>query len=217
MLGRGKPAGKGEELFKLGLTGGIASGKSTVAAMFAELGAQWIDFDQLAREVVKPGRPAFQEIVDLFGDRVVTNTGCLDRQLLADLVFQDPEKKRQLEAVTHPRIFEQYQRLLHKVAAKKTDTVVLADVPLLVELDLKHLFHKTLLVFVPETLQIERLAKRNRISRDKAAGLLKTQMPLAQKRRYTDYLIDNSGGFDTTRARVLELWKMIRKQGQGTC
>ena len=201
---------KRHRMILLGLTGGIANGKSTVAAMFAELGAKWFDFDLLAREVVEPGKPAWKDIVDFFGERVHAADQSLNRQAVSEIVFQYPGKRKVLEEITHPRIFEEFSRRIQQSGEKSPGEAILADIPLLVELDLGHLFHRVLLVYVPEKLQIERLARRNRIDREQAASLVQAQISIEKKREYADVIIDNSQSLDRTRAQVERIWKEIQ-------
>ncbi|MCF8104021.1 MAG: dephospho-CoA kinase [Desulfohalobiaceae bacterium] len=199
-------------LILLGLTGGIATGKSTVAAMFAELGAKRFDFDVLAREVVEPGKPAWKDIVDFFGERVLAADQSLDRQAVSEIVFQDAGKRKKLEEITHPRIFEEFSKQIEESGEKNPGEILLAEIPLLIELDLMYLFHRVLLVYVPEKLQIERLARRNRIGLKQAASLVQAQVSIEKKREYADFIIDNSHSLDRTKAQVVMIWKEISRQ-----
>jgi len=199
------------DLLVLGVTGGIASGKTTVARMLAELGAPIIDFDLLAREVVVPGQPAYQEIVDYFGDPVIGEDGNLDRKRLSGIVFRDPEKRRILEGMTHPRIFAAFVRRLRRMAIDDPQGIVQAVIPLLFEARLQPLVHKVLVVYVSPDTQIERLMKRDRISREEARRILDAQMPIDQKAALADYIIRNEGTLDETRKEVHALWQQLKE------
>ncbi|MCF8061374.1 MAG: dephospho-CoA kinase, partial [Deltaproteobacteria bacterium] len=126
----------------LGVTGGIASGKSTVSTMLEEQGSPMVDFDQLAREVVEPGEPAYDQIVDYFGSQVVAWDGTLDRKALSDIVFKDMEKRKKLESFTHPAIFKRFAERVNAIAAQDPNAVIQVAVPLLLELNLQYMFHK---------------------------------------------------------------------------
>ncbi len=199
------------ELLVLGVTGGVASGKSTVAGMLAELGASIVDFDMLAREVVAPGRPGFQEIVAYFGKEVIGEDGHLDRKRLSEIVFQDPAKRRKLERMTHPRILEAFMCRLRQLAEKDPRAIVQAVVPLLFEVGLEPLVHKVLVVYVSPDIQIERLMERDQISREEARRILAAQMPIDQKAARADFVIRNEGDVEETRKQVTDLWRQLQE------
>jgi dephospho-CoA kinase len=201
--------GKGDRLL-LGVTGGIASGKSAVADMLKELGAPMIDFDVLARKVVEPGQRAWQEIVDYFGKQVLQEDGQLDRKALSKIVFRDFEKRKKLEGFTHPRIHEEFVRQVNEISERQPGAVIQAVIPLLIELNLQYLFHKLLLVYVSPEVQIERLAKRDGISKEEAANILKAQLPIDEKVGYADYVIHNEGSLEDTRRQVEEVWQELK-------
>jgi dephospho-CoA kinase len=194
------------DLLILGVTGGIATGKTTVARMLAELGAPAIDFDLLAREVVAPGQPAFQEIVDYFGNQVIGEDGNLDRKRLSGIVFQDTAKRRILERMTHPRILEAFLCRVRQLAQEDPRAIVQAVIPLLFEVHLEGLVHKILVVYVSPDTQIERLMRRDQISRDEAKRILEAQLPIDQKAARADFVIPNEGGLDETKKEVDALW-----------
>ncbi len=195
----------------LGVTGGIATGKTTVVRMLEELGAPVIDFDLLARQVVEPDKPAWQEIVAYFGKQVLQNDNQLDRKKLSDIVFRDIEKRKKLESFTHPRIHAEFMVQLSTIVEKDPDAIVQVDVPLLIENNLQYLFHKTLLVYIPEEMQIERLVKRDKISEEEAADRLKAQLPIDEKMGYADFVIYNDKSLEETKKQVEKLWKTLKK------
>ena len=195
----------------LGVTGGIASGKSTVARMLEELGAPVIDFDALSRFVVEPGKPAWKDIVAYFGEQVLLEDKTLDRKKISEIVFRDPEKRKRLEGFTHPRIYEDFRRLVKEYTQKDPDVIIQVVVPLLIEANLQYLFHKLLLVYIPQEKQIERLMDRDKISREMAQNILTAQLPIDEKKGYADFIVDNSGSLEETKRQVGEVWQKLKK------
>lgn len=203
-----KVRGDGRRLL-LGVTGGIGTGKTTVANLLREKGAPIIDFDLLAREVVEPGTRGFDEIVAYFGSQVLDTDGTLDRKRLSKIVFGDMEKRKKLEGFTHPAIYEAFFREVDLIAGEDPDAVIQVVIPLLVELNLQYLFDRLLVVHVPEETQIKRLAQRDGITMDEAGTILKSQIPIAEKLKFADFVVDNSGSLEKTREQVEELWGAI--------
>ena len=195
----------------LGVTGGIASGKSTVAQLLKDLGASVIDFDVIAREIVKPGKAALIEIVDYFGEKVLDREGSLDRKRLSEIVFQDREKRKKLEEMTHPRIVDTFIKKANQIAEEEPDAIIQAVVPLLFEVSLQHLFHKTLVVYIPREKQIKRLTKRDGISPEQASSILNAQLPIEEKISMADFVINNENSVEETRVQVDELWQILKK------
>ena len=194
----------------LGVTGGIASGKTTVARMLQHLGAKLIDFDLLSRVVVEPGKPAWRDIAAYFGQEVLRQDKTLDRKKMAEIVFRDSEKRKKLESFVHPRIFEEFRRMIKEYDAKGAH-IIQVVVPLLFEGNLQHLFHKILLVYIPEEMQIARVMKRDRISREMALNMLRSQSPIEEKRSYADFTVDNSGSVKETKRQVEEVWEKLKR------
>ena len=195
----------------LGVTGGIATGKTTVVRMLEELGAPVIDFDVLARDVVEPDKPAWQEIVAYFGEQVLREDRQLDRKKLSDIVFRDIEKRKKLESFTHPRIHAEFMAQLGEIVGKDPDAIVQVDIPLLIENNLQYLFHKTLVVYIPKEMQIDRLVKRDKISKEEATDRLKAQLPIDEKVGYADFVIHNDKSLQETKKQVEKLWKTLKK------
>jgi dephospho-CoA kinase len=195
----------------VGLTGGIGSGKSAVAEMFREEGAEVIDFDHLARLVVEPGKPAWRDIVDYFGPRILSSDKTLNRSALAEIVFSDEESRKALEGFTHPRIFEKRDALLERIRGKDPLSVVVIDFPLLLELGLRNGLDEVILVYVPREVQIERSANRDNLSLEAVEKRLKAQMPIEEKRSLSDYVIDNQGSLTETRAQVQRIMLELRE------
>ena len=198
----------------IGLTGGIASGKTTVSATLRELGATVLDADAVARAVVEPGQPALAEIVAVWGPEVLGADGRLDRKKLAARVFASPAERARLNAITHPRVGAETARQLAALAAAGTE-VVIYDVPLLVESKLHLGMNGVIVVAVPEAVQLARLMARDGLTEAEARLRLSAQLPLADKLAVADWVIDNSGSFEDTRRRTFEVWQDIRTGGQG--
>jgi dephospho-CoA kinase len=195
----------------LGVTGGIATGKSTVVRLLAEKGAPVIDFDLLARKVVEPDRPAWKDIVAFFGEQVLREDRTLDRGKLSDLVFRDLEKRKKLESFTHPHIQAEFISELQAIVARDPEAIVQVDVPLLIEQNLQYLFHHTLVVYVPREVQIDRLMEREGIGREEALVRLQAQMPIDEKVGYADFVIHNEGTLEETRRQVNDLWEKLQQ------
>jgi len=195
----------------LGVTGGIASGKTTVARMLEDLGAPIIDFDLLSRVVVEPNKPAWKEIVAYFGEQVLLEDKTLDRKKISQIVFHEPEKRKKLESFIHPRVYHEFARLVKEFTAKDPNAIIQGVVPLLLEANLQHLFHKILLVYIPQEMQAERLMKRDRISREMATNILNAQLPIEEKKGYADFIVDNSGTLEETKRQVQEVWKKLKQ------
>jgi dephospho-CoA kinase len=193
----------------VGRTGGIATVKSTVAAMLTELGAVLVDFDLLARQVVEPGQPAYHDIVEHFGSQVLDGQGNLERKLLAALVFGEPDRLKQLESFTHPRIFERFFAQLRAISSADPRAIVIADVPLLVEGNLGRLFDTVLVVYSTPPTQLGRLIARDGIDAEQAKRVIASQMPIDDKKAHADFLVVNEGDPEQTRAQVEAAWRRM--------
>jgi dephospho-CoA kinase len=187
--------------YAVGLTGGIASGKSLVANMFAKLGAELIDTDQIAREVVAPGQPGLDAVRAAFGDGMLTPRGDLDRAALRKLVFADSEKRRRLDELLHPLI---RRRTLERLEQVKGPYAVVA-VPLLVETDFGKLVDRVAVVDCPVPLQLERLIRRDGLPRDEATAMISAQADRATRLRAAHDVIDNGGDPEHTRRQVAQM------------
>jgi len=194
----------------IGVTGGIASGKTTVTDMLKELGAPLIDYDLIARQVVEPGKPAWKEIVGYFGSQVLQDDGNIDRKKLSKIVFQDFKKRKKLEALTHPRIHDQFVQQLSKLSKKEPGAIIQVSIPLMIEESLQFMFHKLLVVYVPEDKQIERLVARDDISKEEGRAILDAQLPIDDKVGYADFIIYNGGSLKETKKQVDDLWQKLK-------
>jgi dephospho-CoA kinase len=193
----------------VGLTGGVATGKSTVAKMFKQCGAAVVNADLLARQVVEPGKPAWRAIVKLFGNTVLNQDRSLDRQALGSIVFHNPKKRRQLECIIHPRVAREQQRLVDRIAIRKPRAVVIYEVPLLFEAGVHKRVDKIIVVTADRETQIARLKKRNGLSRAEALRRIRSQMPLAKKIQQTDHVLDGTLPRPSLRKQVGELFNSL--------
>ncbi|KQP66799.1 MULTISPECIES: dephospho-CoA kinase [unclassified Nocardioides] len=187
---------------RVGLTGGVASGKSTVSGLLRELGAVVIDADQLAREVVERGTPGLARVVEEFGEGVLTPEGDLDRPAMGRLVFGDEQARRRLEAIVHPLVFERYAEA---EAAAGPDDLVVHDIPLLVESGRAGDFDAVVVVDAPRELQLERMVGDRGWTREDAESRIAAQATREQRRAVATYVVDNTGSLEDLRARVAEV------------
>jgi len=194
----------------VGLTGGIATGKSMVAGIFKRYGATVIDADALAREGVEPGKPAWREIKKTFGKTVINPDRTLNRQALGTKVFGHPGKLRQLERIIHPRVAREQIRLTKQAALNDPRAIVIYDVPLLFEAGIDKRVDVTIVVTADREIQIARLRKRNGLSRAEALRRIKSQMPLAEKRRRADYVLDGTLPLPQLKKQVRSLYQSLR-------
>jgi dephospho-CoA kinase len=192
----------------IGLTGGIATGKTTVNRMLAARGAAVIDADELAREAVRPGEPTLERVVEHFGAGILHADGSLDRARLGAIVFADPTARRDLEAITHPRILELMQERIAAAMAGDAPLVVV-DIPLLFENGRETLFEGVLLVYAPPDIQVRRLHERNQLDETAALHRLSAQLPIDEKRARATWVIDNRGSPDATQREVDAWWDSV--------
>lgn len=190
----------------IGLTGGIASGKSSVAALLEQLGAAVIDADQLAREVVEPGEEALAGIVAAFGERVLNGDGTLNRAALGEVVFSDPEARRTLESITHPAIKRRAEERLARLREGGTRTAFYVA-PLLIEAGVTSRVHEIWVVYLDQETQLGRLMARDGLSREAALARIASQMPMEEKKRLGRVVIDNRGSRKELEAQVARLWR----------
>ncbi|MFH0811347.1 MAG: dephospho-CoA kinase [Pseudomonadota bacterium] len=196
----------------VGLTGGIASGKSTVAQLFKSEGAYIIDLDGISREVVEPGTTGWKEVVNVFGKEVLNDDQTLDRKKLGEIVFSDLTKRKLLEAILHPKIYEAQVRQVKDIAKRDGRAVVIIDIPLLIEVKRHGAFDRVvLLVYVSPEIQLERLRERNGLSVEEASQRISSQMSIDSKINYAHYIINNEGPLEKTAERVKEVFRELKK------
>jgi dephospho-CoA kinase len=199
----------------VGLTGGIASGKSVVAARLGEHGAVVIDADAIAREVVEPGTPALARIAEEFGPGVIAADGSLDRPALGAIVFGDPAKLAVLNGITHPAVRELSHRRFAEAGEADPDAVVVYDVPLLTEARGKDEFDTVVVVSAPEEMRIERMVTHRGMTRDEAEKRIRAQVPEEQRLALADHVIDASGTLEQTLRQADELWTLLHQRAVG--
>ncbi|MEK4349623.1 dephospho-CoA kinase [Paenibacillus sp. FSL R5-0475] len=193
----------------IGLTGGIASGKSTVSALLVSKGARLVDADVIAREVMLPGHEVLAAAVKQFGSEILSSDGTLNRGKLGDIVFQDPAALQALNNLTHPAIRREIKERMNSMEEEDPKKLTIVDIPLLFESGLENMFHEILVVYVPREVQIARLMERNGFSIEQAEARLNAQMDIEAKRNKADYIIDNSGELAHTEQQVAVLWDRL--------
>ncbi|MCS6805649.1 MAG: dephospho-CoA kinase [Acidobacteriota bacterium] len=197
-------------MLKVGLTGGIATGKSHVLSLFKALGCHVIDADQIARQVVAPGQPALNELVNEFGPQILDATGHLDRAYLANLVFQDEQKREQLNAIVHPRVIQEIARQYSAYEQSDPNGIVIVDGALIIETGLHTTFDVLIVTDCDPQQQLNRLVARDRLSEEAALNRIRAQMPAAEKKKHADFVIDTSGSFENTRRQVEQVYQALR-------
>lgn len=186
----------------IGLTGGIACGKSTVSSMLVQHGAMLVDADRIAREVVEPGMPALLHIVERWGPGLLLPDGSLHRKKLGEIVFGNPEALKQLQEITHPPIRATMREQMAEYERQHPDRLVVVDVPLLYESGLQSMFEQVMVVYIPRSLQLDRLMLRDGLSYEQAEQRLRAQMDIERKKQLADIVIDNQGTIEQTRDQV---------------
>ena len=198
-----------------GLTGGIACGKSTVARCFQDLGAQIIDADRVGHEAIEPGRDAYREILDHFGKEILDMDGRIDRKKLGPQVFADPQQLRVLNGIVHPRITARAQELAAEQRRRNPHAVVIVDAALIFEAGIAGTLRKVMVVWCRPDQQLERLMAKTGVSREEAERRIQAQMPMEEKRRRADYLIDCSGTLEETRTQAKAIYTELQKIVEG--
>lgn len=197
-------------MFLVGLTGGIATGKSTVSTMMKDMGVPVVDADLIARQIVEPGRRAWTKIRAAFGDEVFEESGEINRERLGQIVFSDVEKRRIINKITHPEIYReiQWQVLSHFLRGEQ---FLLLDLPLLYESNrFASYLHKSIVVACEDEIQLNRLMARNTYTEKEAIARIEAQMPLDKKCKMADFVIENSGNLENTRQQVEGIVKLLR-------
>ena len=193
-----------------GLTGGIASGKSTVATMFQELGATIIDADEIAHQIIQIGSPVFAEIVGRFGSAILDSAGQISRKKLGEIVFAVPAERAALNAIMHPAIMGRRKELIAGYEASSPDSVVISDAALIYEAHIEASFLKMIVAWSTPEQQLERLMSKTGLDRDQAERRIVAQMPTEEKRRRADYVVDCSGSIEQTKRQVDGLYLELK-------
>ncbi|HLN97995.1 MAG TPA: dephospho-CoA kinase [Pyrinomonadaceae bacterium] len=196
-------------MLRVGLTGSIGVGKSFVSAVLAELGCHVLDADQTAREVVTPNSPALRDVVTKFGPGILKSDGTLDRSQLGAIVFADSDKRAILNSILHPYIIAQQDEVMREWEATDPEGIAVVDAALMIESGGYKRFDKLIVVHCRDEVQLERLMRRDNLSRDEAAKRIAAQMPQLKKKKFADYLIDTSEGFEETRKLTREVYNKL--------
>ena len=194
-----------------GLTGGVATGKTTVSRFFQDCGAVLVDADVLARVVVEPGKPAWRDVVRTFGKRILLPDRTVNRPALGDIVFQNPAKLKRLNAIMHPRIAREQARLTREIAQKDPESVIIYDAPLLIEAQAHRRMDRIIVVAADRKIQIARLQRRSHLTRAQAVRRVNSQMPLKQKTAMADYVIDGTLSPAQLRHAVTQVYEDLKR------
>ena len=195
----------------VGLTGGVASGKTAVSRVLKEEGAYIIDADQIARELVQPRKPAWKEIIRAFGQEILQEDGSIHRKKLAGKVFADAKQRKLLSQMLHPRIRKEMDRRVKEIGQRDPEAIVVIDAPLLVELGNHRRMDKLIVVTSTRTQQLERLKDRDGANRGEALKIVSSQMPLEEKLKFADFVIRNEGSLEEMKRKAREVFKELRK------
>ncbi len=193
----------------IGLTGGIASGKTTVARMLADLGAVVLSADAVAKDAVQLGKPAWDEIVEYFGEGILLPNNELDRKKLAKIIFNNPDKRKALEEIVHPRVIQEFTEIIEQYKKHHKSSILVLDVPLLFETNMDSAVDQVWLVKVEPETQIKRLLERNQLSREEAMARINAQLPLEQKIQKADVVIDADVPLEHLQEQIKELWSKL--------
>jgi dephospho-CoA kinase len=197
-------------MLRVGLTGSIAVGKSFVSSVLAELGCRVLDADETAREVVQPGSPALRDVTAKFGTQILKGDGTLDRSKLGAIVFADPAGLAVLNSILHPYIIVKQDERLREWEAVDPDGIAVVDAALMIESGGYKRFDKLIVVHCRDVVQLQRVMTRNNLTREEAEKRIATQLPQEEKKKFADYLIDTSDGFESTRKQTAEVYEKLR-------
>ena len=197
-------------MLRVGLTGGIASGKTTVGRMFVELGARLIDSDVIVHELFRAGEAVNQAVVGAFGDRMRAADGSIDRTVLGEVVFNNPQARERLNSIVHPAVIQRQQDWLDELASREPDAVGIVDAALMVEVGTYRNYDKLIVVVCDPDVQRQRLRHRSGLSDEQVEARIRSQMPMEEKAKYADYVIDSSGSLEDTRRQVEAVFRELK-------
>src|SRR5215470_8765212 len=197
-------------MLKIGLTGGIATGKSYVLSVLSELGCEVIDADTVAHRAIEQGRPAYFDIIDHFGRDILNEDGSINRAALGAVVFTNKSARERLNEIVHPRVYEAQTEWFEDVARRDPEAIAVVDAALMIETGSYRRFDKIIVVHCDPELQLRRLIERNCFTREQAQARISIQAPSEEKLKYTDYSIDTSNGFEDTRLQVEKVYEQLR-------
>jgi dephospho-CoA kinase len=200
----------------VGLTGGIASGKSLVARVFKDLGARLIDADRIVHDLLSPDQQAGQEVLSYFGKQILLPDGRIDRRKLGEIVFNDAEKRAWLNQCLHPRVFDAYQAQVRQALGHSSGALIVLDAALLIETGYHRKMDRIVVVYSKPEQQLERLISRDRFTEEEALARIRSQLPLAEKRSLADYVIDNTGSRENTEQQAREVYARLQQEAERT-
>src|SRR5262245_13881079 len=197
-------------MLKIGLTGGIATGKSYVLSVLSEFGCEVIDADTVAHRVIEPGRPAYSDIVNQFGDEILNEDGAINRAALGAVIFANKNAREKLNDIVHPRVYEAQAEWFEQLARRNPAAIAVVDAALMIETGSYRRFDKVIVVHCDTELQLRRLTERNGFTREQAQARISAQMSSEEKLKYADYSIDTSDGFEDTRRQIEKIYEELR-------
>jgi dephospho-CoA kinase len=198
----------------VGLTGGIASGKSLVARVLRDLGAQLIDADRIVHELLQPHQQSWHSVVEHFGRGILLADDCIDRKKLGEIIFHDPEQRAWLNSCLHPKVFDVYLSQVRQMLTRPPETIVIFDAALLIETGYHRKMDRLIVVYSELEQQIERLTKRDNFTKEQALARIQSQMPLSEKRGHADYVIDNTGSRERTIEQAREVFLKLKQEAE---
>ena len=198
-------------MIRVGLTGAIGTGKSTVGAMFVELGCHLIDSDQITHQLFQPGQAVYTAVVEQFGRRILAPDGTIDRRILGDIVFkEDPRARAKLNSLVHPAVIQRQQDWLKEVQAQDPHGIAIVDAALMIEAGTYKNYDKIIVVICSPEIQKDRLRLRSSLSEEQIEARIRSQMPMEEQVKYADFVIDNSGPLEMTRQKVVQAYRQLR-------
>ena len=203
---------KANQMLKVGLTGGIASGKSLVARVFKDLGAHIIDADRIVHDLLESDQQVSKEILDFFGKDIMREDKSIDRRKLGDIIFNDPEKRAWLNSCLHPKVFAICNSQVRLLCNRQPDCIVVLDAALLIETGYHHRMDRVIVVYAELEQQVERLIARDKFTRGQALARISSQMPLSEKRGQADFIIDNSGSRESTEKQAHDIFEKLKEE-----
>ena len=202
-------------MLRVGLTGGIATGKSTVGAMFVELGCHLIESDQITHQLFEPGQAVHAAVVKQFGNCILALDGTINRRILGGIVFRDPQARGKLNSLVHPAIIQRQQEWLKEMQAQDPHGIAIVDAALMIEVGTYKNYDKVIVVTSSSELQKKRLRARSALSEEEIESRIRSQMPNEEKIKYADFVIDNSGSIESTRVQVETIYRQLQETRHG--
>jgi len=203
-------------MLRAGLTGGIATGKTTVGIMFIELGCHLLDADRITHELFRPGEPVYTAVVQAFGENILSPDRTINRNVLGEIVFSDPQARTKLNGIVHPAVVQRQRDWLNEMEAKDPDGIGIVDAALMIEVGTYKNYDKVIVVTCTPDVQKQRLRARSRLSEEQIEARIRSQMPLEEKVKYADFVIENSADLANARRQVAEVNSKLRESASST-